>query len=316
MGSFLLRRLVRSGAMLIGLSFIIFMMTRLIPGDPATQMLGQGANPEAVAALRHKLGLDRPALAQYVTWAGNVLRGNLGDSTRLEIPVSEMVRERYPRTLSFVAFGSIVALLYSLVTGILAARKRNSWIDFLVTGVSLFGISLPTFWLGVLLVLFFSVQLDWLPASGYVGPTEDFKEYILHLLMPGLALGLSVGSVMSRVVRSSVLEALSEGYVAVGRAKGLSERVVTIRYALRNALVPIITVFGIQLGYMLGGSVVIEQVFTYPGIGQLVVDAIFRRDYPLIQASVLAYAVTFLIVNLLTDLAYAVADPRMRRAGR
>jgi peptide/nickel transport system permease protein len=316
MGSFLLSRAVRFGGTLLGLSFLIFMLTRLIPGDPAVLMLGRGASPEAVTILRHELGLDRPAVIQFFSWLAKMIRGDMGTSTRLDLPVSELVFERYPRTISFVLFGSAIALVYALATGTLAARKRNSWVDFLVTSVSLFGISVPTFWLGVLLVLFMSVRLQWLPASGYVGPTEDFGEYVKHLLMPGTALGLAVGSLMSRVVRSSLLEALNEGYVTVARAKGLSERVVMTRYALRNALVPIITVFGIQLGYMLGGSVVIEQVFTYPGIGQLVVDAIFRRDYPLVQAAVLAYATTFLLVNLLTDVAYAVADPRLRRAGR
>ncbi|MEA2513458.1 MAG: peptide/nickel transport system permease protein [Thermomicrobiales bacterium] len=316
MGSFLLSRAVRFGGTLLGLSFLIFMLTRLIPGDPAVLMLGRGASPEAVTILRHELGLDRPAVIQFFSWLAKMIRGDMGTSTRLDLPVSELVFERYPRTISFVLFGSAIALVYALATGTLAARKRNSWVDFLVTSVSLFGISVPTFWLGVLLVLFMSVRLQWLPASGYVGPTEDFGKYVKHLLMPGTALGLAVGSLMSRVVRSSLLEALNEGYVTVARAKGLSERVVMTRYALRNALVPIITVFGIQLGYMLGGSVVIEQVFTYPGIGQLVVDAIFRRDYPLVQAAVLAYATTFLLVNLLTDVAYAVADPRLRRAGR
>ncbi|MEA2582970.1 MAG: peptide/nickel transport system permease protein [Thermomicrobiales bacterium] len=316
MGSFLLSRAVRFGGTLLGLSFLIFMLTRLIPGDPAVLMLGRGASPEAVTILRHELGLDRPAVIQFFSWLAKMIRGDMGTSTRLDLPVSELVFERYPRTISFVLFGSAIALVYALATGTLAARKRNSWVDLLVTSVSLFGISVPTFWLGVLLVLFMSVRLQWLPASGYVGPTEDFGEYVKHLLMPGTALGLAVGSLMSRVVRSSLLEALNEGYVTVARAKGLSERVVMTRYALRNALVPIITVFGIQLGYMLGGSVVIEQVFAYPGIGQLVVDAIFRRDYPLVQAAVLAYATTFLLVNLLTDVAYAVADPRLRRAGR
>jgi peptide/nickel transport system permease protein len=166
----------------------------------------------------------------------------------------------------------------------------------------------------VLLVLLFSVRLQWLPASGYVGPTEDFTEFLRHVIMPGTALGVAVGSLMSRVVRSSLVEALSESYVAVARAKGLSERSVLFGHGLRTALVPILTIFGIQIGYMLGGSVVIEQVFTYPGIGQLIVDAIFRRDYPLVQASVLAYAFTFLLVNFLTDVAYGVADPRLRSA--
>lgn len=316
MGLFIMQRAVRFAATLLGLSFLIFMLTRLIPGDPAVLMLGRGANPQAVAILRDELGLNRPAVLQYFSWLGDVVRGDLGTSTRLDLPVSELVLERYPRTLSFVLFGSVVSLVFAFTSGLIAARKRNGWVDFIVTTVSLFGISIPTFWLGVLLVLFFSVRLQWLPASGYVGPTENFGEYLKHLVMPGTALGLSVGSLMSRVVRSSLVDALNEGYVAVARAKGLSERAVMTRYALRNALVPIITIFGIQLGYMLGGSVIIEQVFTYPGIGQLIVDAIFRRDYPLVQAAVLAYAITFLFVNLFTDLAYAAADPRIRLTGR
>jgi peptide/nickel transport system permease protein len=314
MGRFVFKRLLRLFVTLLGLAFIVFMLTRLIPGDPAVLMLGRGANPEAVEILREELGLDRPALVQFGAWLNSAVRGDLGTSTRLDLPVWDLVVERYPRTLSLVIVGLIVALIYSFTTGVLAALKRDSWADFLVTSVSLVGISIPSFWLGVLLVLLFSVRLQWLPASGYVGPTEDFTEFLRHVIMPGTALGVAVGSLMSRVVRSSLVEALSESYVAVARAKGLSERSVLFGHGLRTALVPILTIFGIQIGYMLGGSVVIEQVFTYPGIGQLIVDAIFRRDYPLVQASVLAYASTFLLVNFLTDVAYGVADPRLRSA--
>lgn len=312
MARYIINRSLRFAATLLGLSFIVFMLTRLIPGDPAVLMLGRGANPEAVAILREQMGLNRPAVVQFVYWLQDALQGDFGKSTRLDLPVWGLVMERYPRTMSLVFFGSIIAIIYSVSTGLLAARKRNSWVDLSVTSISLVGISVPTFWLGVLLVLLFSVRLQWLPASGYVSPQENFREYLEHVAMPSLVLGLSVGSLMSRVVRSSLLEALGESYVTVARAKGMSERTVMFGYAMRNALVPIITVFGIQIGYMLGGTVVVEQVFTYPGIGQLIVDAIFRRDYLLVQAAVLAYAFTFLLVNLGTDLAYGFIDPRIR----
>ena len=238
MGGYIIGRLARFVASLIGLSFIVFMLTRLIPGDPAVLMLGRGASPEAVAILREELGLNRPAVVQFGSWLSAAVRGDLGTSTRLDLPVWGLVVERYPRTLSLVIVGSIVALIYALTTGILAALKRNSWTDLFVTSISLVGISIPSFWLGVLLVLFFSVRLQWLPASGYVGPTEDFTEFLKHVIMPGVALGVAVGSLMSRVVRSSLLEALGESYVAVARAKGLSERAVVLGYGLRNALIP------------------------------------------------------------------------------
>lgn len=307
-------RLVRAAVVLLLTSVFIFMLTRLIPGDPAALMLGRGANPEAIAALRAEMGLDRPALVQYFTWLGDMLRGDLGISMRLKIPVLEMVLERYPRTLSFVILGSMISLTVSLTLGVLTAVRHNSTFDLLVTSGALLGVSIPSFWLGILLILLFSVHLGWLPTSGYASPADGLGRYLMHLAMPGFTLGIAVGAVMTRFVRASLVEVLYQNYIRTAKSKGLGETLLLVRHAIPNMLIPVVTVFGIQMGYMLGGSVIIEEVFTYPGIGQLVVDSIFRRDYPLIQAVVLAYAFTFVLVNLITDIAYGLLDPRIREA--
>jgi peptide/nickel transport system permease protein len=309
-------RLFRAVVVLFLTSVFIFMLTRLIPGDPAALMLGRSANPEAIAALRAEMGLDRPAVVQYFTWLGNVLRGDLGISMRLKIPVLQMVLERYPRTLSFVFLGSLISLTVSLTLGVLTAVRHNSAFDLLVTSGALLGVSIPSFWLGILLILLFSVHLGWLPTSGYASPADGLGRYLMHLAMPGFTLGIAVGAVMTRFVRASLVEVLYQNYIRTAKSKGLGETLLLVRHAIPNMLIPVVTVFGIQMGYMLGGSVVIEEVFTYPGIGQLVVDSIFRRDYPLIQAVVLAYAFTFVVVNLVTDITYGLLDPRIREAIR
>lgn len=308
-------RLIHTLIVLFLVSLLIFSMTRLIPGDPASLMLEFDASPEQVTALRHKMGLDRPIYTQYFFWLKDlVLHGDMGDSMRWNEPVVPLVLERYPRTFSLVMWGSIVALIISLVAGIISARKHNTWTDLVITTTAMLGISVPRFWLGILFMLLFAVYLGWLPAIGYVSPGDNLVDYFKHLLMPGTALGLAVGALMTRMVRSSLLEVLFEGYVTTARAKGLKERVVLWRHALRNALIPVVTLFGIQMGYMMGGTVVIEQVFNYPGIGQLIVDAIFRRDYPLIQAGILAYAATFILINFVTDMLYPFLDPRVKAA--
>ncbi len=309
-------RLLRMAITFFFISLFIFLLTRLIPGDPAALMLGRGASPEAVTALRAEMGLDRPAHIQYFVWLWNALKGDLGISMRLKIPVLDMVLERYPRTLSFVVLGSLIAIAFSLVLGTLTAKYHNTVFDVVVTSGSLLGVSIPSFWLGILLIIAFSVKLGWLPTSGYISPQDSIVEYLKHLAMPGFTLGIAVGAIMTRIVRASLVEVLHQNYIAVARAKGLNERLLLLRHAIPNTLIPVVTVFGIQMGYMLGGSVIIEEVFTYPGIGQLVVDSIFRRDYPLIQAVVLAYAVTFVLVNLITDITYGFLDPRVRESLR
>ena len=316
MGRYMVNRLIHTLILLFVISALIFSVTRFIPGDPASLMLGYDATPEQVAVLRHKMGLDRPVYIQYFVWLKDlILNGDLGDSMRWREPVVPIVLERYPRTFSLVIWGSFVALGVSLVAGIISARKHNTWTDLAITAGAMLGISIPGLWLGILFMLLFAVYLGWLPAAGYISPTDNFVEYLKHLLMPGTVLGLAVGSIMTRMVRSSLLEVLSENYVTVARAKGLKERTVLWRHAFRNALIPVVTLFGIQMGYMMGGTVVLEQVFNYPGVGQLIVDAIFRRDYPLIQAGVLAYAVTFILINFVTDILYPFLDPRVKAAG-
>jgi peptide/nickel transport system permease protein len=305
-------RLGRALVVLFLISVFVFMMTRLIPGDPAALMLGRGASPEAIASLRAAMGLDRPAYTQYFAWIGNALTGDLGTSMRLKTPVVDMVLERYPRTLSFVVAGSLISIAFSLTLGVLTAVRHNSTFDLLVTSGALLGVSIPGFWLGILLILVFSVQLGWLPTSGYASPAEGLGEYLKHLAMPGFTLGIAVGAIMTRFVRASLVEVLYQNYITTAKGKGLGQTLLLFRHAIPNMLIPVVTVFGIQMGYMLGGSVIIEEVFAYPGIGQLVVDSIFRRDYPLVQAAVLAYAITFIIVNLITDIAYGLLDPRVR----
>lgn len=309
---YVLGKLIKVILTLLVISFLLAMMIRWVPGDAATYLLGRHASPERVAILRHKLGLDRPFIVQYLEWLKGVFRGDLGRSMRLDIPVIDMVLERYPRTLSICFFGSLIALLIALSAGIFSALKANTWVELLVTSVSMAGISIPAFWFGTVLMILFSVKLGWLPTSGYVAPSQNFLEYLKHLIMPALSQGLIVGSVMTRMIRASLLEILHQNYVTVARAKGLPERVVILRHALRNALIPIATTFGMTMGYMLGGSVVIETVFVYPGIGQLVVSAIFSRDYVLVQGVVLAYALTFILINLITDILYGILDPRVR----
>jgi peptide/nickel transport system permease protein len=308
-------RLLHTLLLLFLVSVLIFSLTRFIPGDPAMLMLEYDANPEQVEILRHKMGLDRPVHTQYFVWLRDLLvHGDMGDSMRWNEKVVPIVLERYPRTLSLVIWGFFVSLFISLVAGIISARRHNTWTDLGITTLAMLGISVPRFWLAIMFMLVFSVYLGWLPTAGWVAPGDNFVEYLKHLIMPGTALGLAVGAVMTRMVRSSLLEVLFEGYITTARAKGVRERGVLWRHALRNALIPVVTFFGIQVGYMMGGTVVIEQVFNYPGVGQLIVDAIFRRDYPLVQAGVLAYAVTFILVNFITDMLYPFLDPRVKVA--
>ncbi|MFB0547251.1 MAG: ABC transporter permease [Anaerolineae bacterium] len=309
---FIVSRILKFSLTLLLISFLIAVMVRMIPGDPASRMLGRAATPEQVALLRHRMGLDQPILIQYLKWLQGVLQGRMGESYRLGIPVNELVLERYPRTLSCVFLGTIISLIVSLTAGIISARKANTWFDFTVTSISLLGVSMPSFLTGIILIYIFSVKLGWLPTSGWVHPTENFWEYIKHLLMPATTLGLAVGAIMTRMVRATLLEVLYENYIIVARAKGLEERLVLLRHALRNTLIPVVTAFGIQMGYMLGGSVVIEDVFTFPGVGQLVVTSIMGRDYILVQAGVLAYAMTFMAINFVTDISYGFLDPRVR----
>jgi peptide/nickel transport system permease protein len=301
---------------LLALSFVVFAMLRLVPGDPAVLVLGPEASPQALQALREQLGLDQPIVAQFVAWLRRAITGDLGLSLRFKEPVMPLIVERYPRTLSLVIWGSAVAISISLVAGATSARRNNSWIDLSITSAALLGISVPGFWLGALLMLAFSVNLGWLPTSGYAAPGKGVAEFLKHLVMPGTALGLAVGAVLTRMVRSSLLDVYLEPYIVAARAKGLAEATLFYRHALRNALIPVVTLFGIHLGYMMGGTVVMEKMFAYPGIGTLILEALFQRDYPVVQAGILSYATTFILINLITDVAYSAIDPRVTLTGK
>jgi peptide/nickel transport system permease protein len=311
-GRYLLRRLGTVVPVLLVVSVVVFSLIHLTPGDPVTIMLREEADPATAATLRRQLGLDRPLPVQYLTWLGHALRGDLGRSIRTNQPVAEAIRQRMPVTLSLAAAALLGALLVGLPAGILAAVRRNSAVDLLTAALAVSGVSLPTFWLGVLLVFWFSVTLGWLPPIGWVSPSRDLVGWLRSLILPAVTLGTAIAAVVMRMTRTSLVEVLDVDYIRTARAKGLAERRILLGHALRNALIPVVTEVGLQAGALLGGAVITETIFALPGIGRLLVDAIFQRDFPIVQGVVLVLAVNFLAVSFLVDLAYAWLDPRIR----
>ena len=283
---------------------MVFLLAHIVPGDPVAQMLGEGARAEDLSQLRHALGLDLPLPVQYGRYLAGVLHGNLGESFRFQQPVLKVVAEHYPATLELAVVALLVCALIGIPAGVLAAHKRGERTDHAVGVLTLFGLSVPNFALGPVLILVFSVVLGWLPVSGRGG--------ISHLMLPAFTLGAALAAILTRMVRTSVIEELSTDYVRTARAKGVSESGVLFRHALRNALIPILTILGLQFGTLLAGTIVTESIFSWPGIGRLAVQAIGARDYPLLQGCILLIAVSYVFVNLLTDLVYAVVDPRVR----
>ena len=309
---FLARRLAYSLVVLLGVLIVVFALVQLVPGDPVRIALGTRYTPEAYDALRAASGLDRPLFQQFFGYVGSALTGNLGVSFRNGDPVTQILLERLPATASLAAFGIVVALLIALPAGIYSALRDGRIGDVIVRITSQFGVSIPDFWMGILLIALFSTTLGWLPTSGYRPLLEDPAGWLTHLILPGLTVGLVAAAILTRYVRSAVLEVAAMGYVRTARSKGLSPRVVTFRHTVRNALVPILTITGIQLATILGGVIVVEVVFAWPGLGRLVFNSVAARDYPVIQGAVLLIAVLFLAVNLVVDLLYAVVDPRIR----
>jgi len=283
---------------------MVFLLAHIVPGDPVAQMLGEGARAEDLTQLRHALGLDLPLPVQYGRYLAGVLHGNLGESFRFQQPVLKVVAEHYPATLELAVVALLICALIGIPAGVLAAHKRGERTDHAVGVLTLFGLSVPNFALGPVLILLFSVVLGWLPVSGRGG--------VAHLILPAFTLGAALAAILTRMVRASMIEELSSDYVRTARAKGLSERRVLFRHALPNALIPIITIVGLQFGALLAGTIVTETIFSWPGIGRLAVQAIAARDYPLLQGCILIIAVSYVAVNLLTDLVYAVVDPRVR----
>jgi len=303
LGSFLLRRLLLAIPTLAGVLVVVFLLLYVAPGDPVQEMVGERADAETIARLRRELHLDDPIHLQFAHYAGGVLRGDLGTSYITGRPILRDIAERFPKTLLLAATAMTVAALVGITIGVVSARWPGGWLDRISLGTAYLGISFPVYWVGLLFILLFAVTLRWLPPSGYGRPE--------FLVLPALALGSRSIAFLARVTRSSMLEVLGSDFVRTARAKGLIERVVVVRHALRNALIPVITVLGLDFGYYLTGSILTETIFSWPGLGRYVVNAISRRDLPAIQGSVLFLSVVFVAVNLLTDLAYAKADPRV-----
>ena len=301
---FLARRLALTIPVLLGVATLVFSLIHLIPGDPALAMLGETASEQDVAALRTKLGLDRPLLEQYTAFLGGAIRGDLGTSLRTSQPVTEAILERLPATAELAAAAMLVSIAFSIPLGIAAAVGRGTAVDHAATTLSLLGVSVPNFWLGPLLAIVFSIELGWLPVSGRGTPA--------HLVLPAISLGAALAAILARMTRATLLEELREPYVQAARARGASRWRAVMHHAFRNSLIPVVTLIGLQFGAVLTGAVITETVFAWPGIGRLLIQSIGFRDYPLVQGCILLIAVTYVAMNLLTDLLYGVLDPRIR----
>lgn len=301
---YVVKRLLSTIPVLLGISFLLFFMLRMLPGDPAQVLAGQMATPEEVELIRHQLGLDRPIHVQYAFFLGRLAQFDLGRSARTQNPVSEEIWARLPNTVLLAVVAITLACLFGIPAGIISAVRPYSLLDYLVTSSALFGISMPVFWLGLMLVVVFAVILHWLPAGG----TGTWK----HVILPSFTLAAFVVAFIARMTRSTMMEVLSQDYITTGRSKGLREQAVIIKHALKNALIPIITVVGLQFGMLLGGAVLTETVFAWPGLGRLIVDSILARDYPMIQGTILVFGLLYILVNLVVDMIYAYVDPRIR----
>ena len=299
---------------LLLVSVLVFCLQQLMPGDPAVVMAGDSADPQTVAQIRAELWLDRPLPAQYVHWLGGVLHGRLGYSWRNREDVAALIGEKLPVTAQLAVMAFLVAGAIGVPAGVLAAVRRNSAWDYLANAVGLAGLSIPTFWLGIMMILLFSVRLGWLPPSGYVPLTEDWVRSLATTVMPAFVLGAATAAVLMRHTRSAMLGAMGQDFIRTARAKGLPERVVVLRHALRNALIPVVTLGALELGTLLSGAVLTEQVFSIPGFGKMVVDAVFNRDYPVVQGVVLVTATLIVALNLLADILYVLINPRLRAA--
>ena len=309
---FLLKRLFTIVPTLVFVSMLIFGLQQLLPGDPAMILAGEDQDPAVIAHLRAKLHLDQPLPLRYVYWVGGVLQGDLGESVRSQLPVLDLILQKLPVTAELALLAMLIALIVGIPAGVVSAVGRGTAWDYAANLFALWGLSTPNFWLGILMIMLFSVQLGWLPASGYESPLVDWKANLAAMIMPAFVLGNAIAAVLMRHTRSAMLQVLSADYVRTARAKGLSERVVVLKHALRNALTPIITLGALELGTLLSGAVLTEQVFTIPGFGKLVVDSVFNRDYAVVQGVVLVTATTYITLNLLADVAYFLVNPRLR----
>ncbi len=309
---FLARRLLATVPVLMVVAVVVFLMLRLTPGDPAAVIAGDSASVEQVAEIRAKLGLDRPLLSQFAVWSGRVLTGNLGESFFFKKTVAQLIEQRVEPTLSLSLATIVIAVLVAVPLGVVAAHRRGGWLDRVLMGFSVLGFSVPVFVIGYLLIYVFAIATDWLPVQGYVRLGDGVGRWLVHLILPSSTLAVIYIALIARMTRASVIEVLGEDYIRTARAKGLPERVVLVRHALRNAAVPIVTVIGLGIGLLIGGVVVTESVYNIPGIGRLTVDAVLARDYPVIQAVILLFSFVYVLLNLLIDVAYSFFDPRIR----
>jgi peptide/nickel transport system permease protein len=313
---YLVQRLLLVVLVLLGVSILVFAVTRLTPGDPARVLLGPRATEEQVATLRTAYGLDQPIYAQYLSWLSRVVRGDLGESIQLHRPVLAEVAERFRGTLILALAAMVVAFSVGIAFGLVAALRANTALDRLLMSVALLGISLPPFWVGLILIILFSLVLRWLPATGMLSPTGggDVLDVLVHLVLPTLSLAVVPLAVIARLTRANVLEVLNQLYVRTARAKGLPPRTVVLRHIMRNTLVGTVTILGLEAGWLLAGTVYIETVFAWPGLGAMLVNAILQRDYPLVQGGVLLVSAVYVLINLGTDMLYLYLDPRLRYA--
>jgi peptide/nickel transport system permease protein len=311
--AFLARRLSSILPTLFVVSMLVFGLQLLLPGDPASVMAGEERDEEVLAQIRARYGLDRPIPVQYANWLWNVLHGDLGESMRLSSPVSDLVLAKLPVTLQLGAMAFVIACLIGIPMGVLSAVRKDGFWDYAANAVALWGLSTPNFWLGILLILFVSVEMGWLPPSGYVSPFEDWRQSLATTIMPAFVLGNSIAAVLMRHTRAAMLQALNQDYVRTARAKGLAEGKVVNKHALRNALIPVVTLGALELGALFSGAVLTEQVFTIPGFGKLVVDAVFNRDYMVVQGVVLVTATAYVALNLVADILYFLINPRLRQ---
>ena len=311
---FIGKRLLQLVPTLFFVSVLIFSLQHLLPGDPALVMAGEENDPAVVEQIRRQYHLDQPIVLQYVYWVKGVLSGDLGESMRIKEPVLKLVLEKLPVTLQLASMAIIIALSIGITAGVVSAVKKNTALDYAANVFALWGISTPNFWLGIMLIFLFSVELGWLPASGYVRLSEDWRASIASTILPAFVLGNAIAAILMRHTRSAMLQVLESDYVRTARAKGLVERKIILKHALRNALTPVITLGALEFGTLLSGAVLTEQIFTIPGFGKLIVDAVFNRDYAVVQGVVLVTATTFITLNLLADIAYHLVNPRLREA--
>jgi peptide/nickel transport system permease protein len=308
---FIVRRLLATLVVLAIVSLLSFSLMQLVPGDPALVLAGIGATADQVQHIRQEFGLDQPFAVQMLRWYGGLLHGNLGDSVLLGESVVKAIAEHVPATVSVALFASVLSVVVGIGSGILAATRQGQWIDRIVMGAAVFGVSVPSFWLGLLLMVLFAVKLDWLPAGGYVPLAQDPWQWFRSLVLPGVSLALLQIGYLAQIARNALIEVLRQDFVRTARAKGLADWTVIMKHALSNAMLPILTVTGIMFSLLLSGSVVTETVFSVPGLGRLMASAILSRDYPVIQGTLLLTAAAFAIINLLVDILYVMADPRV-----